>query len=87
MYTICDSQSNSTISDYVEVGEDEDEDAVDTESGKLNNELITGWLMGTISKVVEQHMENLRQKQMRLGKLMQPRWGDAANYFGEQDMR
>jgi len=32
-------------------------------------------------------MESFRQKQMRLEELMQPGWGDAANYFLERDMK
>ena len=43
--------------------------------------------MGTITKTVQHCMESFRQKQMRLNELTQPRWGDAANYFRERDMR
>jgi hypothetical protein len=32
-------------------------------------------------------MESFQQKQMRLDKLNKPRWGDAANYFREREMR
>jgi len=32
-------------------------------------------------------MECFRQKQMKLDKLMQPGWGDAADYFRERDKK
>jgi hypothetical protein len=43
--------------------------------------------MGTITKMVQYHMENFRQTQMRLDTLTQLGWGDAANYFRERDMK
>jgi len=43
--------------------------------------------MGTISKKVQHHMESFRQKQMRRDKLMEPGWGDAANYIRERDIK
>jgi len=32
-------------------------------------------------------MESFRQKQMRLDELMQPGWGDKADYFCQRDMK
>jgi len=43
--------------------------------------------MGTISKTVQHHMENFRQKQMRLDKLIQLGWGDMDDYCRERDMK
>jgi hypothetical protein len=46
-----------------------------------------GWLMGTTSETVQHQMESFRQKQMSLEELMQPGWGDAADYVCERDMK
>jgi len=43
--------------------------------------------MGTISKMVQYRIELLRQKQMKLAKLMQPGWGDVGDYFHERDKK
>jgi len=45
-----------------------------------------GWVMGTITKMVQQRIKRSRQKQMMIAKLTQPGWEDAADYFREQDM-
>ena len=44
-----------------------------------------GWVMGTITKTVQQRMERFRQKQMKLDELTQLGWGDAADYFRGRD--
>jgi len=83
---IGDSLSDLACSDNEEDGEDEDiED--DTELGELSEDDEPGWVMGTISKSVQLHMESFRQKQMRLDKLMEPRWADMADYFNERNMK
>jgi hypothetical protein len=43
--------------------------------------------MGTITKMVHQHMERFRKKHMKLDELTQPGWEDAADYFNEQDKK
>jgi hypothetical protein len=43
--------------------------------------------MGTITKTVQHRMESIWQTLVRLDKLTQPGWGDAANYFRERDMK
>jgi hypothetical protein len=43
--------------------------------------------MGTISNTLQHHMVSFWQQQRRLDILMQPGWGDAANYFEESDMK
>jgi len=63
-------------------GEDgEDEDKEETEQGKLSEDDEPGWVMGTITKTVQQHMERFWQNQMKLHELTQPGWEDAANYL------
>jgi hypothetical protein len=62
--------------------EDEDEE---TEQGKQSEDDEPGWVMGTISKPVQQCMQSFRQKQMKLDELTQLGWEDAADYFREQD--
>jgi len=81
---IGDSLSDLASSDDGEDGEDEDEE---TELGKLSEDDKPGWVMGTISKMVQQRMENFRQKQMKPDELTQPGWEDAADYFCERDKK
>ena len=83
MVAIGDSLSDLESFDYGEDGEDEDDD--ETEQGKLSKNDEHSWVIGTISKTAEQHMERFRQKQMKLDKLSQPGWEDAAAYFRERD--
>lgn len=45
------------------------------------------WVMGTISNTLQLRMESFRQKQINLEELMQPGWGDAAEYVCERDMK
>jgi hypothetical protein len=42
--------------------------------------------MGTISKTVQHRIDSFRQKQMMLGELTKPGWGNVADYFCERDM-
>ena len=84
MADIGDSLSDLASSDDGEDGEDEDEE---TELGKLSEDDEPGWVMGTISKTVQQRIESFRQKQMKLDELTQPGWEDAADYFRERDKK
>jgi len=69
-----------------EDGEDgEDEDYEQTEQGKLSENDEPGWVMGPMTKTLQQHIERFRQKQMKFNELTQPGWEDAAEYFREQD--
>jgi hypothetical protein len=43
--------------------------------------------MGTITKIVPQHMERFWQKQMKFDKLTQPGWEDATDFFRERDKK
>jgi len=83
---IGDSLSDLASSDDQEDAEDEEEDD-DTEQGKLSEDDEPSWVMGTISKTVQRRMERFWQKQMKLDKLTQPGWGDAADYFRERDKK
>jgi hypothetical protein len=84
MATIGDSLSGLASSDDVEDWEDEDEE---TEQGKMSKDDEPGWVMGTMSKTVQQRMESFRQMQMKLDELTQPGWEDAADYFREHDTK
>jgi hypothetical protein len=57
MAAIGDSLSDLASSNDGEDGEDEDEE---TEQGKLSEDDEPGWVMGTISKTDQQHMESFR---------------------------
>ena len=83
---IGDSLSNCACSDD-EQDEEEEEDKEDTELGKLSKDDEPGWVMGTMSKMVQHRMDSFRQKQMRLDKLMQPGQGEAADYFREREIK
>jgi hypothetical protein len=83
---IGDSLSDLASSDDEEDAEHEQED-VNTEQGKMTEYDEPGWVMDTISKTVQRRMEMFCQRQMKLDKLTQPGWGDAANHFRESDKK
>jgi len=74
---------NLASSDRGDDGEGEN----NAESGQVkpSGDDEPGWVMGTITKTVQQSMQTLRQKQMKLDELTQPWWHDAADYFCERD--
>ena len=76
---IQDSLSDLASSKDAEDGEDEEHDEDDTELGKLSEADTPVWVMGTITKTVQHHIQSFRQNQIRLDKLMQPEWCDAAD--------
>jgi len=82
MAAIGDSLSDLASSDD---GEDGEDDAEETELGKLSEDDEPGWVIGTMSKTVQQGMESFRRKQMKLDELTQPGWEDTADYFCERD--
>jgi len=83
MVAIGDSVSELASSDDGVDGEDED--GAETEQGKLSEDDEPGWVMGTITKMVQLYMERFRQKQMKLDKLTQPEGEDAAVYFRKRN--
>jgi len=80
---IGDSLSEIASSDDGDDGEDGDNE--ETEQGQLSEVEEPGWVMGTITKTLEQRMERFRQKQMKHDELSQLWWEDAADYFREAD--
>jgi len=64
MVAIGGSLSDVASSDEGEDGDDEDDE--ETEQRKLSEADEPGWVMGTIAKTVQQHMERFWQKQMKL---------------------
>jgi hypothetical protein len=85
LVAIGDSLSDLASSDDGEDGEEEDEE--ENEDGNLSEDEEPGWVMGTITKTVQQRMERFQQKQMKLDELTQPGWQDAADYFRERDKK
>jgi hypothetical protein len=79
LVAIGDSLSHLARSDNGEYGEDEDDE--ETEQSKLSKDDEHGWVMGTITNTVQQHMERFRQKRLKLNELTQPGWEDAADHF------
>jgi len=69
-------------------GEDgKDEDIDETEQGTLGEDDKPGWVMGTITQMVQQHMERFQEKQMKLDELTQLGWEETADYFCESDKK
>jgi hypothetical protein len=85
LVAIGDSLSDLASSDDGEDGEDEDDE--ETEQGNLTKDDEPCWVLGTITKIVQQRMERIRQKQMKLDELTQQGWEDAAEYFRERDKK
>ena len=83
LVAIGDSPSDLASSDDGEDGEDDDDE--ETQQGKLSDDDEPGWVMGAITKTVQQPTESFRQEQMKLNELTQPGWEDAADYFRAQD--
>jgi hypothetical protein len=65
----------------------EHEDDEDTEQGVLSEDDEPSWVMGTITKMVQQRIETFRQKQMKLDELTQLGWEDAADDLRERDQK
>jgi len=84
---IGDSLSDLASSEDEQDGEDKDDDEEDPAGGKLSEDDEHGWVMSTMSKTVHYRMEGFRQKQMKLDELMQPGWGDMADYIHERDKK
>jgi len=63
LIAIGDSLSDLASSNDGEDGEDEDDE--EPEQGKLSEDDKPGWVMGTISKTVQQCMERFRPKPMK----------------------
>jgi len=85
LVAIGDSLSDLASSDD---GQDEEEEAdEETEQGNLSEDDEPGWVMGTITKTVQQRMERFWQKQMKIDELTQPGWEDAADYFREREKK
>jgi hypothetical protein len=79
LVAIGDSLSDLVNSDDGENGENEDDQ--ETEQGKLREYDKRGWVMGTITKTVQQHIERFRQKHMKVDELTHPGWDNATNSF------
>jgi hypothetical protein len=81
LVAIVDSPSDLASSADGEDGEEEDDE--ETVQGNLSKDDEPGSVMGTITKTVQQRMGRFQQKLMKLDKLTQPGWGDAADYICE----
>jgi len=77
--------SLSELASSDDEGDGEDEDDEETEQGNLSEDDKPSWVMGTITKTVQQPMERFLPKQMKLDEVTQPGWEDAADNCGEQD--
>jgi len=69
MVSIWDNLSDIANSDNGNDGEDQND--AETEQGKASEDDKPGWVIGTISKTVQQHMETFLQKQMKFDELTQ----------------
>ena len=66
------SLTNLVCSEEEKTGEDEEDNEADTGVGKLSEDDKPGWVMNTISKMVQQCMETFRRQQQKLDELTQP---------------
>jgi hypothetical protein len=64
--------SGLASSDYWEDGDDEDDE--ETVQGKLGKDDEPSWVVGTITKTLQQQMERFCQKQMKVDELTQLGW-------------
>jgi hypothetical protein len=83
---IGDSLNNLARSEDVQDGEENVDDEEDTDLGRLSDDDEPGWVMGTISKMVQHRMGSFRPTQIRLDELTQLGWRDAVNFFRVRDM-
>jgi hypothetical protein len=83
---IGDSLNNLASSEDVQDGEDNEDDEEDTDLGRLSDDDEPGWVMGTISKMVQHRMGSFQPTQITLDELTQLGCGDAANSFHVRDM-
>jgi len=67
--------------------EDKGDDEDDPELAKLSDGDEPGWVLGTISKMVQHRVGSFRQKHMKLDLLTQPGWRDVADYFHQRDKK
>ena len=65
----------------------EEDVAENPDLGKLSEDDKPGWVIGTISKILQHCMKCFRQKHMMLDELTHPEWGDVAEYFPETRMK
>lgn len=65
----------------------DDQDDEHAQFGKLGEDDKHGWVVGTISKIVQQCIDRYWQNQRKLDELTQLGWGDAANNFREKDKK
>jgi hypothetical protein len=71
-----------SLSDLASSDDGEDwnvEDDEEREQGKLSEEDKPGWVMGTITKTVEQCMDKFRLKETNLDELTQTGWEDVVD--------
>jgi hypothetical protein len=85
--SIGDSVSDLASSEDKENRADKDEEEEDTGHCKLSQDDEPSWVMGTYCNTAQHHRERFEQNQKRHDELTQQRWGDAADYFLERDMK
>jgi hypothetical protein len=75
-----------SLSDFASSDDEEDgEAAEDTVQGMQNADDEHSWVMGAISKLLQQRMDAFRQKQMELNELADLGSRDAADYIRQRD--
>lgn len=76
------------LSDYgssIDDEDGEDEDNEEKKLCKLSEGVQPGCVLGSLSDMVPQHLERIQHKQMRLERLPQLLWGNAADIFHDRD--
>ena len=85
MVAVGDSLRDFAHSDNWDDGEDDDDE--ETEHGKLSEDDKPCWVMGTITKMVQQCMDWFQKKEIKLDELTQLVLEDGADYFCERDKK
>jgi hypothetical protein len=85
--TVRESLRDFATSDDKEDGVHKVNDEGDRGQGKLSEDNEPHWELGTIFKMVDEFMEGVVQKEMKLEELTQYRWGYVADYFRERDTK
>ena len=82
-----DSQSDQSSSHDEENWEDKDDYAEDTDHGKVNKDDRPGWVMRTITEMVQYRIESFRHKPFSLQNLTYPECGNPADSVCEREMK
>jgi hypothetical protein len=80
----------NSVSDIVRSDDGDDGEQQDVESperGQLSEDDEPGWMLGTITKTVQQRMERFWQKHMKSNKSSHPGWDNTPAYYRDRETK